>query len=55
MVQWVRYPVLSLLWLELLLWHRFDPCLGNFHIPRAQLKKKKRMKIQIEFWFTLTH
>ena len=27
----VKDLALSLLWLELLLWHRFDPWLRNFH------------------------
>ena len=39
--QWVKDPTLSLLWLWLLLWHRFDLWPGNFHIPRAQPKKKR--------------
>ena len=29
MVQWVKDLALSLLWLRLLLWHRFDPWPGN--------------------------
>jgi len=28
--QWVKNPVLSLLWLGSLLWPRFDPWPGNF-------------------------
>ena len=31
-VQWVKDQVLSLLWLGLLLWHRFVPWHGNFHM-----------------------
>ena len=27
---WVKDPALSLLWLELLLWQGFNPCLGNY-------------------------
>ena len=34
--------VLSLWWLRLLLWHRFNPWTGNFSIP-CVAKKKKRM------------
>ena len=30
MAQWVKHPLLSLLWLGLLLWHRSDPCPRNF-------------------------
>ena len=43
--QWVNDPMLSLLWLELLLWRRFDHWPQNFHMllvwPKS-LKKKKR-------------
>ena len=41
-VQQVKDPALSLQWFGLLLWHRFDPWLENFHMPRAWPKKKKR-------------
>ena len=34
-VQWVKNPVLSLLWLESLLWHGFHSWPGNFHMPWA--------------------
>ena len=40
--QWVRYLVLSLLWLKLGLWHRFDPWPENFCKPQVQPKKKER-------------
>ena len=40
---WVKDPV-SLLWLRSLLWHRFYPWPGNFHLPQAQPKKKKNSK-----------
>ena len=40
MVQWVNDLVLSLQWLGLLLWCRFDPWSGNFHISQAWPKKK---------------
>ena len=36
---------LSLLWLRLLLWHRFDPWPGNFCMPCAWLKKKQATRI----------
>ena len=39
MVQWVKDPALSLLW------HRFDPWDGNFHVPWAETKRKKKSKI----------
>ena len=39
MVQWVKDLVLSLWWLQSLLWHGFDPWPGNFHILRAWPKK----------------
>ena len=42
MVQWVKDSVLSLQWLGLLLWHRFDLWLGNFHTPWVWSKKKKK-------------
>ena len=40
-VQWVEDPVLSLQQLRLLLWYRFDPWPGNFHMPRSRPKKNK--------------
>ena len=40
----VEDPPLSLLWLQLLLWHRFEPWPRNFHVSPAQLKKKKKKK-----------
>ena len=43
-VQWVKYLALSFQWPQLLLWHGFDPWLGNFHMPWAQAKKKKKKK-----------
>ena len=42
MAQRVKDLVLSLLWLWLLLWRRFDPWPGNFHMPQAWQKKKKK-------------
>ena len=48
--QQVKDPALSVLWLGLpshycgiglLLWHRLDPWLGNFHMPWEQPKKEK--------------
>ena len=41
MAQWVKDLALSLLWLQSLLWHRFDPWPGNFHMPLAWPGKKK--------------
>ena len=35
---------LSLLWLESLLWHGFDPWPRNFCMPWVQYKKKKERK-----------
>ena len=37
--QWVKDLALSLLWLWLLLWHKFSPWPGNFHMSWAGLKK----------------
>ena len=42
--QWVKDPVLSLLWLGSLLWCRFDPWTRNFCILWAWPKKKKKKK-----------
>ena len=49
MAQWVKVPVQSLPWLGSLLWHRFDPWPGNFHVLWVwQKKREKDMKgIQI--------
>ena len=44
MAQWVKDPVLSRPQLRSLLWHRFDPWPGNFHMPQAQPKRKKQNK-----------
>ena len=54
MVQWVKDLVLflqqlrSLLWLRLLLWRRFDPWPGNFHMLQAWSKKKKKRSGTLE-------
>ena len=45
MPQQAKDPVLSMLWLESLLWLRFDPWPGNFHISWTQPKKKKNPEI----------
>ena len=37
--QWVKDPVLSLLWCWLLLWHGFTFWPSDFRMPRAQPKK----------------
>lgn len=40
LVAWqVKDPALSLLWLGLLLWHRFEAWLRNFCMPRLQQNK----------------
>ena len=41
MPQWVKDPVLLLLWLGLLLWCWFDPWPRSFCMPRAQPKQKR--------------
>ena len=38
-VQWVKDPALLPQQLMSLLWHGFNPWLGNFHIPRVWPKK----------------
>ena len=43
MVHLVKELALSLLWLRLLLWHRFDPWTQNFCMPRAQPKVKSML------------
>ena len=35
---------LSLQWLRSLLWHRFDPWPGKFHMPSVWPKKEKKKK-----------
>ena len=40
-VQWVKELVLTLLWLRLLLWRRFDPQPRNFRMARVWPKKEK--------------
>jgi len=42
-LQWVRDPALLPLWCKSKLWLGFDPWPGNFHVPRAPLKKKRKM------------
>lgn len=51
-VQWVKDLALSLEWLGLLLWHRFDPWPGNFHVPWGWPKKfcfKSKIKNSLEY------
>ena len=43
MAQWFNDLALSLQQLGSLLWGEFDPWPGNFHMPRAQSKKKKNV------------
>ena len=56
--QQVKDPVLSLMWLRLLLWHRFDPWSRHFHMPwvwpsihqsitQKQTNKIRTSKIQL--------
>lgn len=40
--QWDKNLALSLWWLSLLLWHRFDPWLGSFHVPQAWPKEGRK-------------
>ena len=42
--QWAKDLELSLQQLRLLLWRRFYPWPGNFHVLQAQQKKKKKNK-----------
>ena len=42
MAQHVKDPALSLQQLRLLLWCQFDPRPGNFHMPQAWPKRKKK-------------
>ena len=51
MAQGVRDLVLSLQWLESLLWHGFDSWPRNFHIPWVQPKKKRKEKKK-NYYFT---
>ena len=41
MAQRVKDLVLSLLWVRLLLWCRFSPWPGNFHMPQVRQKNKR--------------
>ena len=41
-MQLTRDPTLSLPRLRSLLWHRFDPWLGSFHIPVGEVNLKKK-------------
>ena len=46
-VKGVKYPALSLQWLQLLLGCGFDPWPGNFHMLWARQKKKKKKKFPL--------
>ena len=53
MTQWIKDLTLSLLWLRLLLWRRFNPWPRNFHTPWVQPKqanKKKKVKRELTEW-----
>ena len=41
MAQWVKYLALLLLWLSLLLWHRFNPWPQNLHATGTGKKNFK--------------
>ena len=43
-VKWVKDLVLSLLWLKLPLWLRWDALPRNFRMPRTQSKREKKDK-----------
>ena len=45
--QWVKNPVLSLLWPGSLQWHGFNPWPGNFHMPWVKQNKTKQNKTKI--------
>ena len=45
-MQWIKDLALSLQWLWLLLWQRFSPWPGNFHMLWAQTKTNKINKTQ---------
>ena len=47
-IQRVKDPALSLLWIRLLLWHKFSPWPRNFCMPWVQLKKKKKEMKKID-------
>ena len=44
MAQRVKDLALSLLWLRLMLWRRFSPWPGSFHMAQVQPKMKKGVK-----------
>ena len=44
MAQQVKDPVLSLHWLKYLLWCRFYPWPGNFHMPLGPSKRKREIE-----------
>ena len=54
MAPWVKDLVWLLQWLQLLLWHGFNPWRGNFHMslgmpPPKKKKKKRRGRREREF------
>ena len=46
--QQYKDPMFSLLWVQSLLWHRFNPWSGNFCMPQAWQKKKKVVVANME-------
>ena len=47
LVQWVKNLVLSLQWLWLLLWQRFDPCPQETPHGMGTAKKKQKKKVVV--------
>ena len=47
LAQWVKDPVLSLLWLRSLLWYRFDPWSENFYMRWACLHPPKNFLVSL--------
>ena len=46
MVQQVKDPMLSLLWFGLLLWYKFEPWPGHFHVQWMGPKTNKQTNKQ---------
>ena len=53
MVQWIKDLTLSLQQLGSLLWYEFNSWPGNFRVPWAEEKKKKRVWKVLNFIHTL--
>ena len=51
----VKDPASSLLWLGSLLWHKFHPWSGNFHMLQVQQKKNlKKNYINTHFFLVVS-